>query len=148
MKERNFHFREELLSKHISYCLQEQCTKRAKCLHYLPYQHSEPFMTAIFRDPRNPQKDESCADYLSNEVQKVGRGFRRALAQIPYGKIRQVRSQIQQLLSCCYSRYYKYASGEVPLKCHQAKELQAFFIAYGLSSEEIFDSYEETYVLD
>ncbi len=26
------------------------------------------------------------------QVQRVGRGFRRALAQIPHGKIRQVRS--------------------------------------------------------
>ncbi len=148
MTERNFHFREELLNKQISYCLREECTKKGKCLHYLAYQHSQPFMTAIFRDPRNPQKDEACPDYLSNEVQRVGRGFRRALAQIPYGKIQQVRSRMQGLLNCCYSRYYKYASGEVPLKLEQAKAVQKFFVAYGLEPDKVFDTYEETYILD
>ncbi len=148
MKKEELGFRKELLRKGISYCVKEDCSVKGQCLHYLAFDNDKDFVEAYFINPRKVKGNAQCPKFLSNEVHKVGRGFRRALAQIPYGKIQQVRSRMQDLLNCCYSRYYKYASGEVPLKLEQAKAVQKFFVAYGLEPDKVFDTYEETYVLD
>ncbi len=149
MKNEHLGFRPELVKKSISYCVKEDCSVKGQCLHYLAFDKEKDFLIeAYFINPHKVQGNAQCVKFLSNKVQRVGRGFRRALAQVPYGKIRRVRSQIQDLLSCCYSRYYKYASGDVPLRSDQVEDIQAFFVAYGLSPDEIFDAYEDTYHLD
>ncbi len=148
MKKEDLSFRPELLRKSISYCAKEDCSAKEQCLHYLAFDNDEDLLAGYFINPRKVKGNAECPEFLSNEVQKVGRGFRRALAQIPYGKIQQVRSRMQGLLNCCYSRYYKYASGKVPLKLEQAKAVQKFFVSYGLEPDKVFDTYEETYILD
>ncbi len=147
MKKRDFHFREELLNKQVSYCLQEQCTKKGKCLHYLAYQHSQPFMTAIFRDPRNPQKDESCTDYLSNKVQRVGRGFRQALSQVRRGQGNAVKQEIMILLDCGRSQFYNYANGLKALTTTQELKMKNIFAKYDVNLEPLCDTYEDSYCL-
>ncbi len=145
MRKRNLSFRPELLKGSISYCTQERCSRKKKCLHYLAYHHSEPFASALFRDPRNQQKGLACSDYLSNEVQRVGRGFRRALDLIPKGQARNFRDDVMLLFDCGQTQFYNYANGRKSLSLEEEKELALIFVKYGVRIQKICDVYEEVY---
>ncbi len=148
MKERDFNFRPELLNQGLSYCSKEDCSVKGQCLHYLAFENDKDFMEGYFINPRKVQGNAKCSKFLSNEVQKVGRGFRRALAMIPKGKITQIRSDMQSALGCCYTIYYDYANGKKQLTPQTMKIIQQVFQTYGIPSEKVFDTYEETYALE
>ncbi len=148
MKKEDLGFRKELLRKGVSYCVKEDCSVKGQCLHYLAFDNDKDFVEAYFINPRKVQGNAQCIKFLSNEVQKVGRGFRRALAQVPKGQITQIRSKMQRALGCCYANYYRYMRGDSGLSPKQAKVIQQVFETYGIASDEVFDAYEEVYVLD
>ncbi len=112
MKKERLGFRKELLRRGISYCAKGDCSLKGQCLHYLAFDNDQDFVKAYFINPRKVQGNAQCSKFLSNEVQKVGRGFRRALAMIPKGQITQIRSDMQSALGCCYTIYYDYANGK------------------------------------
>ncbi len=145
MRKSNLSFRPELLKTSIMYCTQERCSRKSKCLHYLAYQHSEPFASALFRDPRNQQKGLDCGDFLSNEVQRFGRGFRRALDLIPKGQTRNFRDDIMMLFNCGQTQFYNYVNGLKLLNLDEEKELASIFLKYGVRIKPICDVYEEVY---
>ncbi len=148
MKKERLGFRKELLRRGISYCSKEDCSVKGQCLHYLAFDNDKDFVEAYFINPRKVQGNAQCTKFLSNEVHKVGRGFRRALAMIPKGQIRQIRSDMQSALGCCYTIYYDYANGKKQLTPQTMKIIQQVFQTYGIPSDKVFDTYEEAYILD
>ncbi len=148
MRKKEFNFRPELLKKSISYCLKDSCSMKGQCLHYLAYDYDKDFMVGYFINPYKVSGNGKCPMFLSNEVQRVGRGFRRAVAQVPKGKITQIRSDMQRALNCCYTGYYKYVNGEKKLTPKKMEVIQNVFKTYGIASDDFFDTYEETYVID
>ncbi len=87
MKNKTLEFRAELLRKIISYCAKSECSVKNQCLHYLAFDNDKDTLEAYFINPRKVQGNAQCIKFLSNKVQRVGCGFRKALAQIPKGKI-------------------------------------------------------------
>ncbi len=148
MEEKELSFRPELMRKGITYCLKEDCLAKGRCLRYLAFQHDKEVTSAYFVNPYQVPSNAKCSMFLSNKVERVGRGFRRALQQIPYGKVRKIRDEMMYTLSCGRSDYYRYMRGEKILTPQEEKEVELFFLDYGLKKEQIFDKYEDMYTLD
>lgn len=130
-------FRPDLMTKDIVYCLRSECPRSASCLRYLAYKYANLFRYHQFIDPRCEAIDEECHEYLSNEVQRVGRGFKRAAGLVPSGVVHILRSHISYELSCGRSQYYRYFSGEYPLTVEQQTVVRRVFAEFGVTKEEL-----------
>lgn len=80
-------FRPELMLKSIVYCALADCPRSTFCLRYLAYKASDPFWTHAFVDPCIQPTEQGCSQYLSSEVQRMGRGFRASMQLVRYGSI-------------------------------------------------------------
>lgn len=139
-------FRPELMRRSVSYCLRSDCPIASTCLRYLAYAHSEPFQTHSFVDPRTQPTEQGCAQYVSNEIQRMARGFKRAMGFVQHRSIGQLRDRICYELGWGRSHFYRYASGEYPLTKEQQEQVAEVFAEFGVVPEEgIFESYEESY---
>ncbi len=96
----------------------------------------------------NQEKGLACSDYLSNEVQRVGRGFRRALDEVRRGKGNAIKSEIMSFLDCGRSQFYNYANGLKVLMPYQEEYLRQIFAKYDVHIEPFCDAYENRYCLE
>lgn len=140
-------FRPELITKDIVYCLRDECKSSSSCLRYLAYKNSEPFSFHDFVDPRALLTENGCSHYLSNKVQRVGRGFKTAMSMVQYGKVRSLQSSLSYELDCGRSQFYRYSSGEKVLTPEQQDIVRRVFKEFGVEHKELFDSYVEAYLL-
>lgn len=140
-------FRPDLMTKDIVYCLRSECSCSASCLRYLAYKHAQPFSYHSFIDPRSTSIGEQCSEYLSNEVQRMGRGFKVSMQLVQYGSISAFRGRISYELNCGRSHFYRYAAGEYPLTLEQQAIVRRVFEEFGVNKDDLFDSYEDAYYL-
>ncbi|MCE8187391.1 DUF6078 family protein [Porphyromonas gingivalis] len=139
-------FRPELMRKDIVYCMRSECPLASSCLRYLSYKHSESFSTHSFVDPRTPLTERGCKQYVSNEVQRMARGFKRAMGFVQHRSIAHFRARICYELGCGRSHFYRYASGEYLLTKGQQEQVIEVFTEFEVAPKEgVFDSYEESY---
>ncbi|WP_052408946.1 DUF6078 family protein [Porphyromonas sp. COT-290 OH3588] len=139
-------FRPELMRKDIVYCMRSECPLASSCLRYLSYKHSEGFSTHSFVDPRTPLTGRGCKQYVSNEVQRMARGFKSAMGLVQHRSIAQLRAHICYELDWGRSHFYRYASGEYLLTLEQQKQVTEIFAEFGVAPKDgVFDSYEESY---
>lgn len=140
-------FRPELILKSIVYCALADCPRSTFCLRYLAYKASAPFWTHAFVDPRIQSTEQGCPQYLSNEVQRMGRGFRASMQLVRYGSISTFRGRIADELGCGRSHFYRYATGEYPLTLEQQAIVRSVFEEFDVNKEDLFDAYEDAYYL-
>ena len=140
-------FRPELMLKSIVYCALADCPCSTFCLRYLAYKASDPFWTHAFVDPRIQPTEQGCSQYLSNEVQRMGRGFRASMQLVRYGSISTFRGRIADELGCGRSHFYRYATGEYPLTLEQQAIVRSVFEEFDVNKEDLFDAYEDAYYL-
>ncbi len=147
MNKQDLAFRPELLRKSISYCVREDCSAKGQCLHYLAFDYDKDFVEAYFINPRKVQGNAQCTKFLSNEVKRVGRGFRRALELVPRGQSKKFRQDIMSIFQCGQTQFYNYANGLKWLTPNEEKMLSSIFAKYGVKTKEVCDTYEEAYCL-
>lgn len=140
-------FRPELMTRDIVYCQRSHCPRAKSCLRHLAYEHAAPFAAHTFLDPRGERDGAQCSDYLSDEVQQVGRGFKAAMRLAPYGKVRHLQARLCEALGCGRSHFYRYASGEQALSRAQTEQVRAVFAELGITQIDLFDRWEEAYHL-
>lgn len=124
-----------------------QCPRSASCLRYLVYSASPPFFHHSFIDPRTETSESGCPSYLSNEVQRFARGFKRAMRRLRYGDVAEFRYRVCDELACWQSQFYRYSSGQKPLTPEQQARVRDVFHEFGVTDGELFDAYEEAYDL-
>lgn len=142
-------FRLELVTKDITYCLISACPQANSCLRYLTYQHSAPFHLHAFVDPRRlTQEQQSCPHYLSDHIVRLGRGFQQAMRRLRYGDVSAFQAELTDALGCRRSTFYNYASGRSTLTPQQQEIIRSVFAEFDITDAELFDHYEEGYILD
>lgn len=141
-------FRPELITKDIAYCMRSDCPIASSCLRYLSYNHSVPSRIHSFVDPRTALNERGCGQYLSNEVQRMARGFKRAMGLVQHRSIGHFRSRICYELGWGRSHFYRFASGEFLLTREQQTQVAEVFGEFDIApAEGVFDNYEESYEL-
>lgn len=133
--------------KDIVYCLSGECPRSNACLRYLAYKNSSPFRYHQFIDPRSEASGEQCHEYLSNKTQRMGRGFKRAEGLVSSGGVQVLRAHIASELSCGRIQSYRYFLGEYPAKIELLTAARRVFAEFGVTEEELFDTYEAAYYL-
>lgn len=140
-------FRPDLITKSIVYCMRSECNQSSSCLRYLAYKNSVPFFHHSFIDPRITLIERECEAYLSNEVQIMGRGFRRAMGLVQYGRVRDFQVRICYESGCGRSQFYRYSSGTLLLTKEQQAVVSNVSEEFNVTQERLFDTYEEAYDL-
>ncbi|MDY5938461.1 MAG: DUF6078 family protein [Phocaeicola sp.] len=139
-------FRPELMHISITNCMRSECPLAHHCLRYLDYVHSERFVARVFLDPRG-ETGEVCSYHLPDTVVAMARGFKRAIRSVRHGEINALRIHLSHTLGCCKSIYYEYANGRTALTPKQQELVRKVFSQYDVVDKELFDSYEEGYIL-
>lgn len=139
-------FRSDLMTKEIAYCCLKECPNAKHCLRHVAFQHAAPFHAQWFVDPRRVL-EEKCPHYLTCQVERYARGFKRAIGLLPYGSLPLFRKEGAERLGCGRSHFYRYASGVYPLSKAKQRILRDLFHHFGVKEEELFDTYEEGYDL-
>lgn len=140
-------FRPELITKDIVYCLLQECPQAATCLRYLAYQHSAPFFAHSFVDPRRLAESKQCPDYLSNQVQRSARGFKRAMGLIAKNSVSTFQAYMREELGWGRSSFYRYSAGDHPIYEAQQVIIRRIFSEMGVTIADVFDAYEDAYAL-
>lgn len=138
-------YRPDLIRIEIANCMRSDCPRSANCLRYLHYFHSAPFFQRAFIDPRTEVGD-SCRHFLTAEVVRFARGFRRASLQIKHGDVATLQAEVRSQLGCGRTSYYNYLSGRSVLTPDEQAVVRRVFSDLGVTEGELFDSFEEGYL--
>lgn len=143
----NTPYRPELLYKQIAYCTHSDCPLSHHCLRQIAYQASPTFYEAPFIDPRLPQ-GAACERYLDDSPIRYARGFRRGISRLRHGDVGTFQSRFCYEFGCRKTTYYDIVSGKRRLNPKEQEIVTALFSELGIEPSDLFDSYEEGYILD
>ena len=87
--------------------------------------------------------ESACKFFRKAEKVRVAYGFKRAMAQIPAGKVRSVRSAICGLV--CQRNYYYLLRGEKPMFPDMQAKIASILTRNGLPGSVEFDRYDWLY---
>lgn len=129
-----------------SLCFKTDCATAGTCLRALAARDlttDAPNITIINPLLADTAGGTSCAYFRKAEQVRVAYGFKKALAQIPAGKVRAVRLEVCGLV--CRRNYYYLLRGEKPIFPAMQKTIAAILQQNGLPAPVEFDRYEWHY---
>ena len=127
-------------------CLKSECASAGECLRGLAGRDlgkERVNLTIINPLLADTAGESACKFFRKAEKVRVAYGFKRAMAQIPAGKVRSVRSAICGLV--CQRNYYYLLRGEKPMFPDMQAKIASILTRNGLPGSVEFDRYDWLY---
>lgn len=145
MMEQEFNFCDHAPAN-FAFCFRTDCPMADSCLRGLAARDlTTTRRTLMVVNPllAHPDGDKACAYFCKAEKLRVAYGFKRALAQVPSGKVYNVRAAICALV--CQRNYYYLLKGEKPMFPDMQRRVEAILVRHGLTAPIEFDRYDWDY---
>ncbi len=129
-----------------SLCFKTDCATAGECLRSLAARDltTDRFNLSIVNPLlANGAGGTACQFFRKAEKVRVAYGFKRAMAQIPAGKVRNVRFAVCGWV--CQRNYYYLLRGEKPIFPDMQKKIASILTHNGLPAPVEFDRYEWQY---
>ncbi len=130
-------------------CPQSGCTAAATCLRHCAIAEQPATRLAILcLNPKQarPADGEACPHYLKAEPVEQVRGFKRALATVPSGKVSEVAVAITKRYS--QASFYRMRNGKIAVRGKTRQFIENLLLEHGAQSPITFDTTEQVFPYD
>lgn len=127
-------------------CLKSECASAGECLRGLAGRDlgkERISLTVVNPLLADTAGEQACRFFRKAEKVRVAYGFKQAMAQVPAGHVKSVRSAICGLV--CQRNYYYLLRGEKPMFPEMQKKIASILTRYGLPAPVTFDRYDWLY---
>ncbi len=130
-------------------CTQSGCTAAATCLRHCALASlPETRTTVLSLNPKQarPTDGTACPHYLKAELVEQVRGFKRALATVPSGKVNEVAAAITRRYS--QASFYRMRNGKIAMRGKTRQFIENLLLKNGAQSPITFDATEQSFPYD